>query len=268
MGAKDMRVRQVARSPEDGFQSGLLPGLRASADARRLAEEIAFSVARLDELSRDPPGLYGVIAGEPDDEHAFLLAFLIAYLSPLEDPDDPWRAIRTAAASDPPSLGGAETGPRGVHRPENGTRTLGAYLAWAQRSGSQSAAFFGEGGWSAERRFARALERLALPAFPRAARFELLVSLGRLGRCELRAGTLALGGADETTIAAKRVFGIADVLLLERRSAALAEALGIPLEALDLALYNWDAGDRRATLGSRATASPTLVEELALALGL
>src|SRR4030088_2120680 len=53
-----LRVRREGRAGEDGYRSDLLPGLRASADARRLAEEIAFSSGRLAALAAQPPGLY------------------------------------------------------------------------------------------------------------------------------------------------------------------------------------------------------------------
>ena len=46
------------------------------------------------------------------------------------------------------------------------------------------------------------------------------------------------------------MFGIGDPLLLERRAAALAEAIAVPIEALDLALANWHSPER-ATLGFR-----------------
>ena len=86
------------------------------------------------------------------------------------------------------------------------------------------------------------------------ARYELLVLLGALAPYELRAGSLQLAGArggsaeDATTLAAKRLFAIGDPLLLERRAAALAEAIPVPLAALELALWNW-AAEERATLG-------------------
>ena len=51
----------------------------------------------------------------------------------------------------------------------------------------------GDPGWMPERRFARAFERLALPGMNRAARFDLLATLGSLGVYELRAGALGLG---------------------------------------------------------------------------
>jgi hypothetical protein len=100
-------------------------------------------------------------------------------------------------------------------------------------------------------------ERLALPGFPRIGRYDLLVTLGRLGLYELRADALHFTSGPETsssdlaTLAAKRVFAIGDPLNLERRARALAEAIAVPIETLDLALANWGAG-RRATLGFRA----------------
>ena len=59
--------------------------------------------------------------------------------------------------------------------------------------------------------------------------------------------------SDLTTLAAKRVFAIGDPLNLERRARALAEAIAVPIETLDLALANWSppAPGRRATLGFR-----------------
>ncbi len=65
---------------------------------------------------------------------------------------------------------------------------------------------------------------------------------------ELEAGTLALGANDAVTVAAKRLLGIGDSMLLERRAVDLAEACQVPLEALDVGLYNWERG-ARARLG-------------------
>jgi hypothetical protein len=86
------------------------------------------------------------------------------------------------------------------------------------------------------------------------ARYDLLLTLSRLGLYELRPAALHLGGASglsgegQTTLAAKRVFGVADPILLERRAMALAGAAEVPVEALDLALAN-SAADEPATLG-------------------
>jgi hypothetical protein len=240
-----VRVRHIRNSTDDGFRSPLTPGLRSSQEAERLAEEIAFAATRLRLLREAPPGLYGEVAGGESIEERTWLAFLIAYLYPTES-EDPFagiRAVRTSWVGDP-DLSEVETGPRTAHDPSRGTRTLEAYRAWAARAGSQAAAFAGETGWGAERRFARTFERLALPGLHRAARFELLSSLGALGLYELKADSLHLGGDDEVTVAAKRALAIGDTLLLERRAAQLAQACQVPLEALDLGLYNWESETR------------------------
>lgn len=288
-GGSAVRIRQAARVSDDGYRSELVPGLRVAGDAERLAAEIGFSAARLAELAAAPPGLYAEVASHPDLEEASRLAFLVAYLSPTED-EDPFAEIR-AAREDPGLIeaggeaapaaasgqaapaAGLSGGPRTAHDPARGAETIVAYRRWAERAGSQAAAFAGEPHWDGERRFARAFERLALPGFHRTARFDLLTTLGRTGRYDMRAGSLLLSGAsahDDTAVAAKRVFGIADPLLIDRRAAALAEAAEVPLEALDLALFNWQRGDeRRATLGAghAARADTSGRERAAAALG-
>jgi hypothetical protein len=243
-----MRVRRLARGADDGYRSPLVPGLRSSADAERLAEELAFAATRLERLAGSPPGLYAEIADPSGEiEESIWLAFLTAYLCPLEA-DDPFAGIAAARTSwssgEPPRLEGVPTGPRSAHEPARGTRTIDAYRAWADRAGSQTAAFLGDAAWTPERRFARVFERLSLPGLQRAARFDLLVTLGALGVHELAAGALGLGTSDDVTVAAKRALGIGDTLLLERRAAELAAGCALPLAALDLGLYNWDRGVR------------------------
>jgi hypothetical protein len=251
-GGSGVVVRRVARGADDGYRNPLIMGLKSSEDAGRLAEELAFADERLRRLEREPPGLYREVAdaGAGPEERSWL-AFLIAYLCPLEEPD-PFAEIervRTSWASgELPDLDEVRTGPRTAHDPARGVLTLEAYRSWAARAGAQAAAFTGDATWMPERRFARAFERLALPGLHRDARFELLVTLGRLGVYELKAASLALGGPGDVTVGAKRAFGIGDSLLLDRRAAELAQACGIPLEALDLGLYNWQRGER-ATVG-------------------
>ena len=267
--AGDLRVRRMARAADDGYEHELLPGLRSSVDAGRLADEIAFSANRLDELANDPPGLYADVALASDPEEAAWLAFLIAYLSPLEG-DDPWAGIAAARTTwfsgELPALDEVPLGPRTAHVPARGAATIVAYRGFAQRAGSQAAAFTGDDAWTEQRRFDRAFERLALPGFGRAARYELLVLLTHLGVFSLRPWSLQLAAdaLDPTVIAAKRALGIGDPLLLQRRAAELAGATDVPIEALDLALTNWSraedritagatvsgAGDRRATIGA------------------
>jgi hypothetical protein len=284
-----LRIRHEGRAEDDGYRSDLVPGLRASADAYRLAQEIAFSSARLLELATQPPGLYGearALAGE-DLERATWMCFLIAYLSPLES-EDPFAGIRLALANgpeEPPDLKDIPLGPRTSHDPARGSETLVAYHQWVQRGGtagaqsasverSQAIAFTGDPAWSPARRFERVFERLALPGLTRMARYDLLVTLGRLGLYELTPDSLHLSGAgglsadDPTTLAAKRVFGIGDPLLLERRAAALAEEASIPIEALDLALANW-LSPQRASMGCPPeTQDDTAFERAGDALGI
>jgi hypothetical protein len=254
----DLRVRRMARAADDGYEHELLPGLRSSIDAGRLADEIAFAAGRLEQLEADPPGLYAEVASASDLEEASWLAFLIAYLSPLEG-DDPWAAIAVArtswASGELPMLEDVALGPRTAHDPARGASTLLAYRAWAERAGSQAQAFTGDPAWTDQRRFDRAFERLSLPGFGRAARYELLVVLGRLGVYQVRAWSLHLAAdaLDPTVVAAKRVLGIGDPLLLQRRAVDLVGAVGVPIEALDLALTNWSRPE-----GERITAGATV----------
>jgi hypothetical protein len=272
-----MQVRRLARGADDGFRSSLAPGLKSSEDAERLADELAFAAARLRRLETDPPGGYAEVAelggaAGAELEEGTWLAFLIVYFCPLQG-DDPFAGIRAArttwASGEDPVLDDVALGPRTAHDPSRGTRTIDAYRAWAGRAGSQAAAFGGDPSWSPERRFARAFERLALPGLHRDARFDLLVTLGRLGVYELRGASLQFGGENEPTVAAKRALGIGDTMLLERRAAELAEAAELPLEALDLGLYNWGVGTR-CTMGLEPTAEPDpdVLEATRAALGL
>jgi hypothetical protein len=267
--ASGVKIRRLVRGPDDGYQHRLVPGLRSSEDARRLAEELAFAAARLDRLAADPPGLYGEAASAGDVEEALWLCFLIAYVGP-SDGEDPFAGIRAAHvpwdSGDEPRLDGVEPGPRGAHDPARGLATVDAYRAFAARAGSQAAALGGEPGWTPQRRFARAFERLALPGFHRAARFELLDVAAAVRRLDARADALHVGGEDDVTLAAKRIFGIGDTLLLEQRARALAEGVGVALEALDLALFNWFGVGERTTGGTPDVAGDP--DPIAAALGL
>lgn len=268
-----MRVRQLTQAADDGYRSDLVPGLKATADAERLAGELAFAGARLEEFSDDPPGLYADMV-TMDGEESLWLAFLVALLGPLETEDggDAFAAIREAhvpwASGELPRLD-VPRGPRGqVADAAAGERTVLAYRAWAERAGGQLAGFSGEAAWTPERRFDRVYERLSLPGLGRPARYELLVSLGHLDLVEMRASTLRFSD-DATTLAAKRVFGIGDTVLLERRARALADAVELPIEALDLGLSNWGARGRgeHATYGSQAEVDVAQRDAIAAVLG-
>ena len=215
-----LRTRKLARAADDGFRSELVPGLRATADAERLALALALAAERL-----EPPGPHEAVATEPDLEEATWLAFLLA----LE-------GDAGAAGPRPSWASGSLDGVAAAHRP-----TAEHYRAWVERAGSQERAFGGEPAWTPGRRFSRIFERLALPGFGRAPRFDLLATLGAAGVYPLEAERLHLGGDDATTLAAKRALVSGDVLLLERRAAALAGAARIPLAALDRGLATWGA---------------------------
>jgi hypothetical protein len=255
--AGDLRVRRMARAVDDGYENDLMPGLRATVEAAHLADELAFSTARLEQLRTAPSGLYAEAAGLRDQpEEAAWLAFLIAYLSPLES-DEPFSEIErvrtTWASGELPDLEDVELGPRAAHDPARGTKTLEAYRHWAERAGSQAAGISGDPGWTPQRRFERAFERLAMRGFGRGPRYELLVVLGSIGIFDIRPWSLHVSDAmDPTTIAAKRVFGIGDAMNLQRRASDLATTAGVPMEALDLALLNWSRPvGERITAGAR-----------------
>lgn len=246
------------RSVDDGYRCDLVPGLHSSQDAKRLVREIGFASGRLLTLTAAPPSLYAEARDCGDTEQATWMCFLAAYLSPLQGAQS-FVGVRQALLSSwesgtVPDLEDVPLGPRTSHDPSRGRETLIAYRRFAEHAGSQEAAFTGEPAWTPQRRFERLFERLALPGFGRMGRYDLLITLGRLGLYEMRADSLHLGTrtslltADPTPSAAKRVFGIGDPIHIERRAIALAQALSTPIEALDLALANWSA-EERVTLG-------------------
>jgi len=263
-----LHVIHEQRAEDDGYRSPLATGLRASADAERLAQEIGFAEGRLLALRTAPPDLYGEMREQEDPEQALWMCFLSAYLSPLEDAD-PFAGIRRALQADwrageLPDLDGIPLGPRTSHDPARGDATLRAYLQWAEHAGSQALGFTGDPAWNPARRFERIFERLTLPGLGRMGRYDLLVTAGRIGLAEVRAETLCFTNAgvahdDFATLAAKRVFGIGEGMHLEHRAHELAKAMTVPMEAFDLALANWGVGER-ATLG----VAPEVLDEQSL----
>ena len=198
---------------------------------------------------------------------------LIAYLAPTER-QDPFASSGASGGSAGPraaaELGGlldaAELGPRSSHEPGRGAETLEAYAQWVGRAGGASlaAAFRGDDSWDPRAPLRPALRTPGDARLLARRALRTALTLGRLGLYEIQADSLELGvpraatAEDPTVLAAKRGFGIGDPLLLERRAAALAEAAGVPIEALDLALANWGA-PQRATLGfpqGRPTGGP------------
>ena len=219
--SKRLVTRQLARATDDGYRNSLAPGLKATADAERLAIAVTQAHARL-----EPPGPFTAIDETPDVEHATWLAFLFALAPELHDLIDETRPAWEDAA-DLDALPAAKA------------KTAAAYRAWVERAGSQEAAFTGEEIWTPERRFGRVFERLALPGFTRAMRFDLLAALGASGRYGFEADAVHFVEDDATTIAGKRLFVSGDVMLLERRARDLADAAGLPIGAFDRGLAVW-----------------------------
>ena len=125
--AGGVHVRQVARAADDGFRSPLVPGLKREDDARRLAEELAVATGPAGRARR--PRRRACTPrwpAAPDAEEGLWLAFLIAYLGPLED-GDPFAGVAAArvpwAGGAAPELDGVPTGPRTAHDPARGTAT-------------------------------------------------------------------------------------------------------------------------------------------------
>ena len=210
--AKRLVTRQLARAADDGYRNPLVPGLKATADAERLAVALTQAARR----GCEPPGPYPLIADEPDLEQATWLAFLLALAPELRD----------VLAEAQPALGG-----RGRRRAARGQGQAPPppTAPGSERAGSQEAAFTGEASWTPERRFGRVFERLALPGFSRAARFDLLAALGAAGRYALEADALHFVEDDATTLAAKRLLVSGDRMLLERRARDLADAAELPI---------------------------------------
>ena len=134
------------RASADGYSSPLLPGVHASADAQRLAQEVAFSAGRLALLREHPPGAYGEARALGDAEAAARACFLIAYLSPAQG-EDPFAAIR-AAIADPArelaELDREQLGPRSSYDAARGAQTLEAYERMLEQAGGARAAFVGD----------------------------------------------------------------------------------------------------------------------------
>lgn len=248
---------KLQRHADDGFSSELLPGLRSSAAARDLARELVLADARLSALPHAPGWeVVAALAGEP--AKAFVAALVVAVASPdttagsqatavqalgmLQGAADPLDDVgAVAAASDVAAF--LDAGPRGPRAHDAGGAALAAPVALAQRyGGSLESALVGESSWTPQRRYARVLDRLSLKGLSRAVRIDIVTGMARCGALAADADALHLL-TDQDTDAAKRLFAVADVGLLERRAAALVDATGIGFDALELALWNTAGAD-------------------------
>ena len=215
-----MVTKKLARAADDGYRNALVPGLRATADAERLAAALAAAAARL-----EPPGPYPEVAAEPDLEEATWLAFLLA------------------------TGGGAP-----VVGVEGAGRTADAYRAWAARAGSQAQAFRGEPAGRRSALLARVRAARAARLRARAARFDLLTALGAAGRLSSRPASCGWrrGGCDDRRgEAAARVRRQAAARAPRARAGRGAEVL---LGALDRAFAVWGTPGDHADLAAEAPA--------------
>src|SRR5687768_206612 len=126
-------TRRLARAADDGYRNPLVPGLRATADAERLAGALAAAAARL-----EPPGPYETVATEPDREQASWVAFLLA----LVGPDAP--ELQAAIAEAPPRWEDGDL----PDLPGGHAHAVASYRQWAERAGSQAAGFLGDADWT------------------------------------------------------------------------------------------------------------------------
>ncbi len=168
-----MKTRKLSRATEDGYRHDLVPGIKATADAERLAAALTLATEHL--VQHEPLTL----------DAAAELAFGDA----------------------------------------------GKIAAWNPPADSP--------GWTPARRFERWFDRLRLPDVNRDQRYRFLLALGM----EPGALFFDVKRDDPATLAAKRLLNSGDAMLLERRAAALAEATGVPIGALNEALPLWEARD-------------------------
>ena len=270
-GASTLSVRRMARAADDGYEHELLPGLRATEDAARLADELAFAEARLHELRDAPPGLYAEVAAAEDPEEAAWLAFQIALLSPLED-DDPWAGIaaaRTAWATG--ELPATRRRARAARAPRRATvpprPTARGSAARDPRRPRSPPSRRGR----PQRRFDRAYERLSLPGFGRAratscwccwAGWASSTCAPRRWRSPASRPTRPSRRPSASSASATRCSWAA-------RASALATEVGVTLEALDLGLRNFGAATPadRVTAGATVEADPERAAAIRAVLG-
>ena len=176
-------TRKLARAEDDGYRNPLVPGLRATADAERLASALAdrgraARAARPLRGGRDRARpRAGDVARVPARARRPRRARAARTRS-----RPPRRASRTASCPTCPPRRPARSPPT-ASGPSGPARRPPA--SPARPTGRRSAAS------------PRVFERLALPGFGRAPRFELLATLGAAGLYELEPDQLQLGVEDD-----------------------------------------------------------------------
>ena len=225
-------TRQLARAADDGYRNPLVPGLRATADAERLAAALAAAAARL-----EPPGPYPEVADRARPRGGDVAGVPARARRP-EAPElqDAVLAARAAWASGEMPDAGARAAPP--------TPTARGRSAPARRRRRSR----GEAGWTPQRRFARVFERLALPGFaPRRALRPADRARRRrpLRRSRPASCTGGGGGRDDRGRQARCSCPATSCCSSAARATSRRRA-EVPLAALDRGLALWGApGPRR-----------------------
>ena len=236
----DLKVRRLARAADDGYDHELVPGLRASADAGPAGRRARLLRRRACASSRPTrPGCTPRRRPPPTARRRLWLAFLIAYLSPLEA-EDPWAAIAAArtpwATGELPELDDVDAGPaqrpRGApRRPRapGGVPRLGRPRGLAGgRAGGRAALDARSGASTAPSSAWRCR------ASARGARYEfLLAAWAASGSLDVEPWSLMLarrGGRPDRRSPPSASFGIGDPMELRQRASAPGDELDVPVE--------------------------------------
>lgn len=120
-----------------------------------------------------------------------------------------------------------------------------SYVEWVEREGQGSQVFIFQEGTcdrTVEAAFDVLYRMITVKRFGRTARFDWLCLLGNLGIWPLAPSRCYLRGASGPLKGAKRLFGFTagqSLEVLEGKAMALANALGVPIEAIEDTLCNW-----------------------------
>lgn len=239
------------------------------ADLAALVREGALFGSPVDPHDPDwePLGAIVELHAQGDVEEATWLAFLATHVGGREDDQqDFWRAVRAVYAG----LGDARlTWTRVIANPEELVRSqeqhdrqlaglrfanhrkyeswkqlarvLQSYVAGIRGRGGSQRSLFERPSLSPTQNFDRLMEELSfIYRFSRLGIYDLLCLLGDLRVYALTPGRLYLRGATGPLNGAYRLFGEdADAYRLDERGCDLAARLGVPIDAMEDALCNW-----------------------------
>ena len=129
------------------------------------------------------------------------------------------------------------------HKQKSTADVVESYVRWVEKEGGGSqAAIFAKAldGRSAEDAFDVLYHTIrGVRRFGRTAKFDWLCLIGNLRLFAIRPGRCHLKGASGPLAGAQKLFGRLSLGKLEQRSAMLATTLGVPVEAVEDTLCNW-----------------------------